>query len=186
MQKFGLFIGGLLTLGLTACGTAAPVKATVPSHPEEFKKTQPGTSLMAIGYTPAVTLFDKDGKTPVGVIYVDCSADPDNIAKCADDLHNRGTDKHPNVYVLNSKDGHGATVYELEGQHDNGNDDRSYRVAVPANFQDFSKIDEKAQTALLTNTMPTVAAALGAHADDLMHTVPVKDVDNVIAWASRG
>lgn len=179
-KKLGLIIGGTLAIVLTACGSADQIKATVPDHPDQFKQNEPGTSLMARGYTPAVTLFDKDGKTPNGVVYVDCSADPDNIAKCANDIHNRGTAKHPNVYTVNGK------VTMLEGQHDSGQDDRSYRAQVPESFQDFGQLTEKQKTDLITNTMPAVADALGAMSNgQQVYTVPVPGVGNVEAQASR-
>lgn len=169
---------GIAAIMLSACGTAAPIRATVPTNVAELGNTEPGKSLVAMGYTPAVDLYKDDAVA--GVAYIVCG-NTKNISDCAKDINNRGTNERPVVYTTND-----GKVTELVGAHDNGEDDRSFHMTVPDSWQDFKSLNADQKTTLLTKTMPVVAKALGTDpSGNTSYTVDIDGVGRVTAWVQR-
>lgn len=166
---------GLAYAILTGCGVASQVPTKVPGNIAEIQSTPLGAVLKTYGYTPVTVLFS-DNK-PAGHVYVACNNET-NISKCGSDLHNKGTNEHPNVYVLNNK------VVQLEGPHTGETDDRSYYIRVPAAYQDFAALTPEQQKALL-GVMPEVAKAIGRPMNGGNAQSVLLSIGQVDAWVAR-
>lgn len=131
---------------VSACGATPP-----PPDIAKIQATPLGQALKALGYTPVSSQLDDNGNLS-GYVYVNCGNDA-NLSRCGSNMHSLGTSERPNIYATTT-----GKITQLEGPVSNRS--RTYRVNVPASYQDYMSLNEQQRRDLLS-IMPEVARAVG-------------------------